>query len=513
MSRLGQTAKNILKVCFGTLGSRVLGLLRDILTAAYLGVSLVSSAFIFGFTIPNLFRRLMGEGALSAAFLPLFTHTLRDEGKEEAFSFLNKILSRAALLLIFSVLIAIALALCFRHFYAYNLKYSLGAFFTAMMMPYTFFICLAALFCSALNSLGAFAVSSLTAVWLNIAIIASTLLGGYLFGANIENIALCMAGGVILGGIFQFTIPFFELRRKGWRFNFDMGKSEKVSELIRLFMPALLGAGVIQLNIFISNLLALYVSDGAVASIYLSNRLVELPLGLFTFAIASVYFPKLSAYSKPEDSALFAKEFSNGLKLLMCISLPAMFGLLALNSDILQALFERGNFGKADVFSCAPILMISAIGIPFYSLATYSVRGFYSLKDTKTPVKISMAAVAINIICALCLMQFWGARGLVAANVISAIFQAFSLGVLFRKHRIVGGILSPALKALIAGFVMAAAIYFLRPLMGELVEGKLKPYFICATLIPLGGIIYLLLLCILKFEGIGELKKIIGKKI
>lgn len=519
MATISQSLKNIAKVAFGTLGSRLLGLLRDTLSMAYLGASAVSSSFFFGFTVPNLFRRLMGEGALSSAFIPIFTQSLRDESKEGAFDFLNKILSRAILILAFLVLLGVTIsgAISLLGIYKFNSGdiFVLSSGFTAVMMPYMFFICLAALFCGALNVLGAFTLPALTAVWLNIAIIASIFAGGYFFYGSSLSIAKCMCAGVLLGGFAQFLIPAIELRTKGWRFKFDLGKSPQVSEFFKLFFPALLGASIIQINMLVANTLAIFAGDVAMSAIYISSRLVELPLGLFTFAIVSVYFPKLAMLSRAEQKSEYSKEFSKALISLMFICIPASFGLIALSDDILKMLFQWGKFGSGDVEICSPILAISALGIPFYSIATFSSRSFHSIKDTRTPVKIAFIAFIINFAISLALIKPYGARGLVAANVASGIFQAASLFLLFNKRRACERISLEILKILAAASAMFALVYALKSSLnfGYLSDPKLHSLILCAIAIPLAVAFYVAILYTLKFREFATLRNLLKRKV
>lgn len=512
MGKPGESLRNVAKVSFGTLGSRILGLVRDMLTMAYLGSNAVSSAFIFGFTIPNLFRRLMGEGALSSAFIPIFAHTLKDRGKDEAFGFLNRALTRVAIILMLLTLAGAGISLACHFAFASGERYVLGTAFATFMMPYMIFICLAAVLCGALNVMGAFAIPALNAVWLNIALISSTLIGWLIYGSDIVSIAKSMCVGALLGGFAQFIIPAWELRRKGWRYRPDFGRCDAIGELFRLFLPALVGAGVIQLNMLVINTLALVVDDSAVSSIYVSSRLVELPLGMFTIAIITVYFPKLSMLSKADDAAGYSKEYAKGLVSIMFISLPAALGLFALREDILGLLFQWKNFGSSDVGACAPILAISALAIPFYSLATYSTRGFHSLKDTKTPVKISALAFFVNLGAALALMGHFGAKGLVAANLISALFQSALLNMSFRKRRSAESAIGETAKCLVAATVMFAFICAARPLMPEFADAKISAAINCAAFIPAGAAVYMLSLAALRFKGFREILKILRKE-
>lgn len=517
MAKSSRSLKNILKVAFGTFGSRVLGLLRDTLTLAFLGVNAVSSAFFFGFTIPNLFRRLMGEGALSSAFIPIFSQTLKNGGEEKAFDFLNKIITRAFLVLCAIVVLGISISEIFYFFAEKSAHFSgerflAGSAFASIMLPYMILICLAALICAALNVLGHFALPALTAVWLNIAIISSILIGAALFKGNSNAIAKCMCAGVLAGGLAQLFIPLFQLKRSGWKFSPSLKSTSEVREFNALFLPALAGASVIQANILVSNMLALKVSDIAVSAIYVSSRLIELPLGIFTFAIITVYFPKLSLASANSEGGEYSRHFSNAVISLMLICVPSCVGLIALAPEILKLLFEWGKFGNADVELCTPILILGSIGIPFYSLATLSSRGFHSVKDMKTPMKVSVMAFIVNLTSALLLMGRFGAMGLVGANVISGIFQAALLSAIFSKRRKMQNVFFEILKILTASILMGLSLWILKPCLSSLLSGKLSVAANAAILVPFGIAIYAMLLFVFKFREFGEVKKLMRRK-
>ncbi|MBR6389679.1 MAG: murein biosynthesis integral membrane protein MurJ [Opitutales bacterium] len=508
-----RSLKNILKVALGTFGSRVLGLLRDTLTLAFLGVNAISSAFFFGFTIPNLFRRLMGEGALSSAFVPIFSQILKSEGREKAFDFLNKIITRALAILCLLVAAGTAASAIF-YFAAQNSgeRFLLGAAFTSAMMPYMILICLAALICACLNVLGHFALPALTAVWLNAAIISSILIGAAFFESRSLGIAKCMCAGVLIGGALQLFIPVIQLKTCGWKFRPSIKSSPEVAEFNSLFLPALVGASVIQANILVSNMLALSVSDIAVSSIYVSSRLIELPLGIFTFAIITVYFPKLSMAAAESEKKVYGKHFAGAVISLMFICVPASAGLVALAPDLLELLFQWGKFDNADVEICAPILMLGAVGIPFYSLATLSSRGFHSIKDMKTPMKVSAAAFAVNLGSALILMRNFGAMGLVGANVISGIFQAAALNFAFAKKREFENVFGEIGKILICAVLMGAIVKTLSPYAAGVAGSKLAALIKVAVLVPLGVCIYAALLYALDFREFKEVKKLLRRK-
>ncbi len=506
--RTKRTLKDIAKVSAATMGSRVLGLVRDQLTFAVLGASALSSAFLFAFALPNLFRRLLGEGALTSAMMPVLANTLKDGGKDAAFALLNRVLSRAGAVLLAiaaaGILLSIAGAEIFRG--DYRLFWS-GAF-SAILFPYIILICLAAVFCGALNTLGIFGIPSVGPMLLNAAMIASLAVGWLFWGQENIYTTLLLCGGVLVGGAAQLFLPLFYLRSKGWRFKADFSSSAELSELMRLFTPALLGASIIQINLMISKFLANSINDTALPGLYIADRLVELPLGIFTFAIITVYFPKLSKLGADNSPKTYMAEYRRGLISMAAVTVPAAAGLIALSEDIIAVLFEWGAFGGADVAMCAPILSISAMGIPVFSLAAFATKGFHSCKDTKTPVKVSVVSFALNVALSFGLMGPFGARGLAAAGVLSALVPATVLSEVFRRRKGSSGAWKELLKCVFAAVAMYCALIVAKDITALLVHGKALAFLNCALLIPAGAGIYALALKILAFEQMDDLVKL-----
>ena len=341
--------KNIVKISSATVGSRALGFARDAATMAFLGLSAVNAAYTFAFTLPNLFRRLLGEGALSSAMIPIFAQTLEKSGEKAAFDFLNKVLTRAAILLAVLTLAGMAAAFAASRADMQTQRFLLGAGYSAVLMPYMFLICLAAVFGSALNVLGSFGVPSVGPILLNISIICGIFLGGRAFPSDGIALGYCMCAAWLVGGALQMLIPAAWTYRKGWRFKFDLGKSPELGELYALFLPALAGAAIIQVNIFVSKMLAMLLNDAAIPALYIASRLLEFPLGVFTIAVATVFFPRLSALKASENAAEHKREYAKGFLMTLAVAVPATFGLIAFAPDILAVLFQWGVFNVGAV--------------------------------------------------------------------------------------------------------------------------------------------------------------------
>lgn len=513
-----QNLKNIVVVSLSTVGSRVLGLLRDVLVFAALGTSLWNSAFILAFTLPNLFRRLLGEGALTSAMVPVFSDVLEREGREGAFRFFNQVLLRLLLALVVIIAVGMLLLAWAAGSDWITGRWATGAKLAVWLLPYMLFICLAAIVSAGLNILGRFAIAALTPVVLNLAMIGA-LVAGLTLDAEAAQIVYWLCGGVLLGGLLQFLLPAADLMRQGWRPRFvPNGKvgsagSEALQELWRLFLPGLMGAAILQINILVSRVLAYTLDDSAVSVLYLASRLMELPLGVFTIAVATVFFPLMAKTLSSGNEAGFSAAFLQGMRLVVGISLPAGIGLLVLGEPIIEFLFLWGAFDQRDVVSTLPLLAIYGIGLPFYSAATFATRGLHATKDMRAPVRVAGVCLLVNLIAGLVLMQIWGAAGLATANVLAAIVQSVLLWRALASGRAILSFraLRPAfLKVLLAGAVMGAscalAWYFVN---GLALSEKLRAGVAVVLCVPGGAGLYFGLLYLLRFEELAVLKDLL----
>lgn len=504
--------KNIAVVSLSTVGSRLLGLLRDILIFAALGTSLWNSAFIVAFTIPNLFRRLLGEGALTSAIVPVFSDVLEREGSEGAFRFFNQVLSRLLLALLLLVGMGMLVLALVADQASLPERWVTGANLAVWLLPYMLFICLAAIISAGLNLLGRFAVAAATPILLNLSMIGA-LAAGLWLDAEAQRIVYWLCGGVMLGGALQFVAPAWDLIRQGWRPRLELRGGEALGELWQLFLPGLLGAAILQVNILVSQLLAYSLDDSAVSVLYLASRLMELPLGVFTIAVATVFFPLLAKALSSQDEASFSAIFLQGMRLVLGISLPAGVGLLVLGEPIVEFLFLWGAFDQADVMATVPLLAIYGIGLPLYSAATFATRGLHASKDMRTPVRVAGYCLLINLFSGLLLMQFWGAAGLATANVLAALAQSILLWRALARGRAALSFraLRPALlKVLLAGAGMGASCAFVWPYFALLELGdKVSAALTVAACVPGGVCVYFALLYLLRFEELDELKRIL----
>ena len=425
---MSKQLKNIGIIATATVVSRFLGLARDLLGAAIFGASMLNSAFLSAFRLPNLFRRLLGEGALTAAFQPMLQRELHEHGRARAFLLLNRILSW---LLVVTGSLAGVLMLVFsqsRLLPGHEARWYLLADLSVILMPYLVFVCLAAALSATLNVFNRFLEPALSPIWLNLAMIAT--LGGA--GLHLASTPLgeihWLCAGVLLGGFLQMAVPAAALMKfESWRPQFDLGLSPEVREVARLMTPGLWGTAIYQINTYVSSMLAYSINDSAATLMFYANRLMELPIGVFAIAVATVIYPLLAKHAIERNFAGLGEDFRRGVRLILIINIPAAVGLVVLATPIVRFLFQRHNFTAADTEAMAPLLALYAIGLPFFSVVSLTVRAFYSVQNTKAPVRIATIDFLINLCLSLVLMRWLGAAGLVIASTCAIIAQTWLL--------------------------------------------------------------------------------------
>jgi len=498
-----------------TLFSRVLGLVRDILFFGCFGASMIGEAFILAFTFPNLFRRMFGEGTLTSAFLPIFSESSKIHSREYAFSFLNQILTR-----MFIFLGLLSVVICTVSFWISNdgipvpEKWNKGFFLNCISFSYILLICCSAILVASLNSFGRFFEGSFSPLLLNLSMISAMLVGKYSFSLNDMQLASLLCGAVLFAGVLQLALPWVQLRRLfNWQWSISLAGSKEMSQLKSLFWVGALGAAVGQANILISRLFAYTLEEsGGMSYLFISSRLIELPLGIFAIAIATVFFPELSKARATGDNKRFWDNAFSGLRLTAAVTVPAAIGLAFLGESIITALFRWGEFGISDVTASHEILIVYCFGLPFYGLSTFLVKIFHSEKNMKIPVHAAIVSLVVNAILSLFLVVDYQAQGLAWANSISAFFQTAYLGFfmmildvksLFRTE-------SLSLPVILASSaIMFIVIVFLQEQYGY-PDNKFDCILNLLFLIPAGALSYMLGLIIFKFpETRGVLRRII----
>ena len=465
-----------------------------------LGRSIYCSAFLYAFTLPNLFRRLLGEGALTSALIPVLARELDENGKPGFYDILNKVLSRVAVVLLLSVLIGCIGMWMARGYFPEEGKWDLLLKYGVFLFPYLLMICLSAVIGGALNSLGKFGAVALTPLALNICMIFSMAVLAHFLGDTMDEKVQWLCAGVLFGGFLQFAMPAFALWKSGWKPKLDYRDSPEIQRAWNLFVPGVAGASVLQVNLLVSRTLAFTLEDSAVALLFLASRLVELPLGIFTIAVTTVIFPQIAKLQVQKEHDRFHTTFQKGLLWILVLTIPAAVGLGVLAEPILDFLFNWGLFDDSAVQDTVPILQISAIGLPFYSAVAMYTRGFHAQEDMQRPLKGSVHVLVANLALSLLLMQLYGVYGLAAAGVLASLYQCIYL------HRFFGAGKATVLNAdlarvIISSALMGVACHFLWKFeMQYLGTGKQSSFLYIANLIPVGIGTYLVSLWICRFS-------------
>lgn len=462
MSEKANVARAAGVVGAATLASRVMGYARDMVMSWAFGTAFVADAFYVAYRIPNLLRELLAEGSTSAAFIPVFSETLSKGSKEEARRLADALLARLLVIfglvtlmgIIFAPFLVKAIAWGFR---VDPEKYALTVRLTRLMFPYLFFIGLAALAMGMLNSLRSFLAPASSPVMYNMVIIFAVLLSVNFIENPIEGVAV----GVVLGGLSQFLIQIPWLRRHGmvpWPRYFQSHPG--VARIWRLALPVFLSSAVTQVNIFISTILASFLATGSIAYLYYGMRFVHLPLGVFGVAMATAILPTLSSQAARGELSDFRETFSHGLRLVLFIMFPAMVGLMTLRVPIVNLLLEHGEFDRLSTIGTASAILFYAVGLWAFAGVRITSQAFYSLHDTKTPVKVAAFSVVINLFLSIMLMGPLAHAGLALANSIAAMFNLGVLTIMLRRKigRIDGRRIARALSKIIPASALIGLI-------------------------------------------------------
>lgn len=455
-------------MALGTLSSRILGLLRDMALYAFFSRT-VTDAWLVAFRIPNVFRRLFGEGALSASFIPVFIDLMtnsKNKQKREDYELVCGVFS-----LLFLTLITITvLGLIFTEdivrlmageeaYLAIEGKFDLTVQMTRVMFVFVIFICVYAYFMAILNALKKFKLAAFAPVLFNIAMIASTFVPA-LF-PSVSNMAL--AWGVVVGGFFQMVLLMPALIRHGYfpKFTFSFW-NKHVLAVFQKTLPGLLSLGILQITILINTRFAASLQEGANSWIYLADRILELPLALFAVSLGSALLPTLSQLWAQGEKEQMGQTSNQYLRMIFFVSVPCAFGVYFLSTPIVDVLFNRGKFSGSDLFYTSQVLGIYAFAILSYSGVRVCLPSFYAIKNTLFPAVVSGVCLVVHYFLAQELIGQYGVTGLVVSTVASSVLNLVLLLVGFKI--LIGSVfilrfIVSLLKFTVAGFLMS---YFTR---------------------------------------------------
>ena len=465
-SRLARSAGVI---SIATFTSRILGVVRETVLAFYFGASasMQMDAYNVAFRVPNLLRDLFAEGAMTAAFVPAFTRTLSERGREQAWRLGNQVIN--ALLIITGALAVagmvfaepITRAITAEEFAQVPGKLQLTVELTRIMLPFLTTVAVAVAMMGMLNSLHRFFIPSLSPAMFNVATILSAVaLIPVMRYFGLQPI-VAIAIGTLLGGLGQILLQWPVLRREGFRYQPIVSfQDPALREVLRLMVPGAIGLGAVQINVLVNTYLASSQQPGAVSWLGYAFRLMYLPIGLFGVSIATAALPSISRYAVTDDLASIRATVSRGLRMILMLNVPATLGLIVLAEPIVSLLYERNRFSAADTVATAAALVCYAPGLLGYSAVKIASPTFYSLRDSRTPVVVSILSVAVNLGLNLALVRILGYAGLALGTALAAIFNAAML--LWLLARRLGGIdgrpvAVAAAKITVASILMAIA--------------------------------------------------------
>lgn len=446
-----------------TMVSRIFGVIRDMVIAAFFGAGWMTDAFWVAFRIPNMFRRLLGEGSLTVSFVPVFTEYLQKKTKEEAleladnaFTILSIILAAVSVLGI--LLSPLIVGLIAPGFLARPDQFALAVFLNRLMFPYIFFIALVALCMGILNSFRHFITPALSPVLLNIAMISAAFACRDMFAQPIIALAI----GVLIGGALQLAMQLPALRKFGVRFKFRFNpRHPGIQQIGLLMLPAILGAGVGTINVFVGTILASLLPGGSVTYLFYADRIIEFPLGIFAIAIGTAALPSFSKHVAAGKMDELKSSISFALRLMLFLTIPSMAALMTLHVPVISVLFQRGAFDAQASIYTGQALFCYALGLWAFAMLRVFVSSFYSLQDSKWPLKAAIITLVVNVLCSLVLMYPLKHSGIALAGSLSAAVNVLMLAFVLRTK--IGAYLNRAfyvsvLKIAASSMVMVGAI-------------------------------------------------------
>jgi len=496
-----------------TMLSRIAGFVRDILTAAFLGAGPIADAFFVALKLPNFFRRITAEGAFSIAFVPMFSGIEEKQGRAEALRFASQVQGvMLALMIPFTIAMMIGMPWVINvitpGFTDDPVRYDAAVDLARITFPYILLISVVALYGGVLNSFSRFAAFAVAPVFFNLTIIAA-LLG---FADYAESPAHAMAYAVSISGVVQLIWMLLNTYR--FKVNFPVGKpvlNAETRKMFRLMGPACIGAGVVQINLFVDMILASFLEQGAISYLYYADRLYQLPLAVIGIAIGTALLPMLARKIKAHDHEGSTSLTRKAVKYSLILSIPAAVALISLSAFIMIVLFERGAFDRTASLASAAALNAYAIGLPAFVLVKVFSTVFYAAEDTKTPVRYAIIATLCNIGLGIILIFPFGHVGIAAATAVAAwINVGLWVRNVQRNHfDIWSGVKQTLLKAVLASFIMGAGLMFFNSIIS--VESLWMQIIVLSGLVGGGIMLYFGLLFATGELRFSEFKQILGK--
>ena len=449
---------------FFTLISRMLGYVRDILIAIFLGTSLFADAFFVAFRLPNTFRRLFAEGTFNAAFIPSYAGMLAKD-KEEADNFAKNVFNLLFIILLFFVLLAEIfmpqlIFVIAPGFYKDPEKLNLAIDLSRITFPFLFFVCLASFFAAILNSYNKFAAAAAAPIILNVILIGSLFFSQWI---NISDV-LALSYAVSLAGFLQLIVLLFFVKKN---FQPILSIKIKIDEKIKLFfhklLPSIFSSGVTQINILVGTIIASF-QAGAVSYLYYSDRVYQLHLAVAGIAVVTVMLPELSKHVKKNNSEKIIDLQNRALELCLFLSIPAATALVLASNQIITSLFGYGSFNNESVINTAIALTFFAFGVPAFSILKIFSNFFFARNDTKTPFYLSVISVTLNIVISVSFFSKLGFVIIPIATSISSWINVFMHFYFIKKrdlHIFDGQFIYKFPRMILSVVVMGIVLYLL----------------------------------------------------
>lgn len=550
-------ARSAVIVSVAVMASRVLGLVRETLFAKYFGAGFLYDAFIVGFRIPNLLRDLFAEGALSAAFVKVFTDYQLKGGEKEAWRLASLVFNCLAVVLSIITVLGIILSPVFVKIITYNYlgdpnhfypaeKAALATTLMQIMFPFILLVALAALAMGVLNTKGKFGVPASASTAFNIASIIFGLgLAFWLSGGSWERSSdkfaipsdaaqwaiIGMSIGTLIGGAAQILVQLPSLHKVGFRFSLAFNfRHEGVRKVMRLMGPAIIGTGAIQVKVLVDTIVASGI-DGGASWLSFAFRLMQFPIGVFGVAIGTAAIPTLSRLASEKNTVKFRSTLSDAIKLVFLLAIPSACGLVVLGQPIISLIYQRGEFDAFDTNMTAWALAAYSIGLAGYAAIKVLSPAFYAIDDAKTPMYVSVASIAVHFVSSFGLMQLlsnvgvsaerpngYGHVGVALATSIVALGNFLALSLLMRRRikRLNGrDIITSFVKIIIASAAMSAAAYAsYYYLTNYFIEKHLTVRLVEAFVpIALGGIAFVIVAKILRVTELEQIFRTLRRKL
>jgi putative peptidoglycan lipid II flippase len=456
-------------VGLGTLGSRVLGLVRNWVLSGYFGAGDTMDAFNVAARFPTLLRELFAEGAMSAAFVPTFTRYLTNQGKPAAWRLGSQVLNALVVVTGALVLLGIVFATPLVRLYASEYasvpgKLELTTSLTRITLPFLTLVALAAVLMGMLNALRRFFIPALSPAMFNVVLIASAMASQWLGPRVGIDPITCLAGGFTLGGLAQMAVQWPKLQREGFRHQWVLDlRDAGLREVLLLMGPGTLGQAAAQINLLVNTWLATSQGTGAVSWLNNAFQLMYMPIGIFGVSVATAAIPDLSRHAARGSHDGMRATLSSAMRLMFMLSVPSCLGLMALSVPIVELTLEHGRFTHADTVAVASALVLYAPGLIGYSLVKIVSPTFYALQDARTPVLVSVLTILANLVLNVSLVGVLGYKGLALGTALAAIVNASLL--MFILSRRIGGLEAARVsrsfaKIAVASVLMAVAAYY-----------------------------------------------------